>query len=370
MRKNPFYAALSLVLRNTGRSLQILKYGLIENGWVLFTDLEHEIKVFVGDQPKQPVLVDVGLFIKTGDLPAAIGAAQSLDVKDFPGEMTPGNQEVEISPKVLERLVDLLPAVSTDDSRGCLKCVLVNRRKKEAVATNGHFLLSRRLSIVPKESFLIDGISLRVAACFGGNFTRFTVCHKASGKDATGKSSTESIYLILSGDGWQLISKSLPAGEYPYYAKILPDRSKATSVLWDNALKAEICSFVEKSKPFVNPKSHLVYFTAQEGIVRNKDLSYLRNTVFTRDILALRPEQVIGVNGEILQTVLEFLQNKPVSVTVGSQMIEPIVFQGQDCLALIMPLRTGESNKGITRSELMQEEKGADDGQGEMKEAA
>jgi hypothetical protein len=72
--------------------------------------------------------------------------------------MITGNQEIEVSPKVLDGLVDLLPAVSTDDSRGCLKCVLVNRRKKEAVATNGHFLLSRRLSIVPKESFLIDKI--------------------------------------------------------------------------------------------------------------------------------------------------------------------------------------------------------------------
>ena len=370
MRKNPIYAALSLVLRNTGRSLQILKYGLIENGWLRFTDLEHSLKVFVGDQQKQPVLVDVGLFIKTGDLPAAMGAAQSLDASDFPGEMSTGQQEVEISPKVLDGLIDLLPAVSTDDSRNCLKCVLVNRRKKEGVATNGHFLLSRRLSIVPKESFLIDAITLRVATCFGVNFTRFTVCHKASGKDAAGKSATESIYLVLSGDGWQLISKALPADEFPHYFKILPDRSKATAVIWDNILKTEICSFLEKSKPFVNPKSHLVHFTCQEGIVRNKDLSYLRNSVFTRDILALKPEQVIGVNAEILQSVLEFLQDKPVSVTVGSQMIEPIVFQGQDCLALIMPLRTGESNKGITRGELMQEDKGAAGSEGEMRKAA
>src|SRR5271157_2541834 len=111
MKKNPFHSALSLVLKNTGRTLRILKYGLIENGWLRFTDLEHEIKVFVGDQPKQPVLADVGLFIKTGDLPAAIGAVQTLDAKDFPGEMSTGQQEVEISPKVLDGLVDLIPAV-------------------------------------------------------------------------------------------------------------------------------------------------------------------------------------------------------------------------------------------------------------------
>ena len=368
MRKNPIYQALSVILRNTGRALQILKFGVIENGWLRMTDLEHSLKVFVGDQPKQPVLVDVGLFIKTGDLPAAMGAAQSLDAKDFPGEMCTGQQEVEISPKVLDGLVDLLPAVSTDDSRNCLKCVLVNRRKKEAVATNGHFLLSRRLSVIPKESFLIDAISLRIADCFGGNFTRLTVCHKTSAKDAGGKSSTESIYLVLSGDGWQLISKALPADEYPYYSRILPDRSKATAVPWDNILQAEICSFVEKSKPLVNPKTHLVHFTATEGIVKNTDLSYLRNTVFIRDILALKPEQVIGVNAEILETVLQFLQDKPVSVTVGSQMIEPMVFQGQECMALIMPLRTAENgSEGINRKELLKDENGCG---GEMKKAA
>jgi hypothetical protein len=90
--KNPVFHALSIVLKNTGRSLQILKYGLVEHGWLRITDLEHELKVFVGDQRKQPVLVDVGLFIKTGDLPAAIGAAQGLDAKEFPGEISTGQQ--------------------------------------------------------------------------------------------------------------------------------------------------------------------------------------------------------------------------------------------------------------------------------------
>ena len=150
----------------------------------------------------------------------------------------------------------------------------------------------------------------------------------------------------------------------------MPDRSKATAVLWDNILEAEICSFVEKSKPFVNPRTHLVHLTAQEGIVKNENLSYLRSTLFSRSILALKLGQVIGLNAEILQSVLQFLQDKPVSVTVGNLMVDPIVFQGHDCLALIMPLRTGESGKGITRSELMQEVNDAAGSQGEMKRAA
>jgi hypothetical protein len=80
--------------------------------------------------------------------------------------------------------------------------------------------------------------------------------------------------------------------------------------------------------------------------------------VFARDILPLKPEQVIGVNAEILQSVLKYLQKEPVVVTVGEHMIQAIVFQGENCLALIMPLRTSESSAGITRAELLKDESG------------
>lgn len=354
--KNPIYQALSIILRNTGRTLQILKYGLIEHGWLRLTDLEREIKVFVGDQRKQLALVDVGLFIKTGDLPAAIGAAQSLDPKEFPGEISTGQQEVEIPPKVLHGLNELLPATSTDDSRGVLKMVLVNRKKKEAVATNGHFLLLKKLDPPLKESFLIDPISLKISACFVDNISRCTVSHKVTEKDAAGRGASEMTYLIISGDGWQLISKVPEAKEYPSYWKAIPDRSTAVAVPWDNVLKAEVDAFLEKSKAFTNQKSHLVHFTACEGIVRNRDLSYLRKTDFSKDIFALKAEDVIGIDGELFQAVLRFIGDRPISVTVGETMVNPIVFHNENFLALIMPLKAGESGAGITRAELLKNE--------------
>jgi hypothetical protein len=63
-------------------------------------------------------------------------------------------------------------------------------------------------------------------------------------------------------------------------------------------------------------------------------------------------------------------------------MINPVVFQGEDVLGLIMPLRTGESSSGITRTELMQglkektglraaaDKGGAAGSEGEMRKAA
>src|SRR5271169_6362875 len=136
MKKTPIDSALSIILRNTGRTLQILKLGLIEHGWLRMTDLDHELKVFVGDQSVEPELVDIGLLIKSQDLPAAIAATKGVDVEDFPQEVIEEYPEIQISPRVLDGLVDLIPAASTDDSRESLKHVFVNRKKREAVATD------------------------------------------------------------------------------------------------------------------------------------------------------------------------------------------------------------------------------------------
>jgi hypothetical protein len=370
--KNPFYSALSILLRNTGRTLQILKYGLIENGWLRMTDLEHEIRLSVGDYGPDPVLVDIALLIKVDDLPAAIDAAQIMDVKDFPSPMDLGHQAITISPEILEGLVDLLPAVSTDDTRGCLKTVCVSRQRKEAVATDGHVLLLKKLDLVPKESFLIDAVSLKTIACLAKYPRGLSISHRAEIKDADGKVTTNAAdFLTVSGHGWQLISKVLAVNEYPSYWKVMPSRTKATAVLWDKPLIKEVGAFLDKAKPFTNPRTRLIYLTAGEGVVKNSGISFFRKTTFARDILALGGEQVLGVNAEIMQTVLRFIGDRPVSVTVGNQMIDAVVFQGVDRLALLMPLRTMESGgSGITRSELMKDDKSkggrmteADDGE-------
>jgi hypothetical protein len=239
-----------------------------------------------------------------------------------------------------------------------LKMIFVNRKKKEAVATDGHFLLLKKLDAALKESFLIDPISLKIAACFVDNITRCTVSHRVTQKDAAGRGASDLTYLIISGDGWQLVSKVPEATEYPSYRKAIPDRSNAVAAPWDNVLKSEVDAFLEKSKAFTNPKSHLVHLTAKEGIIRYRDLSYLRKTDFSKDILTLKPEQVIGLDAELLQSVFGFIGNRPVSVTIGETMVNPIVFHGENFLALIMPLKTGESGAGITRAELLKEESG------------
>jgi hypothetical protein len=359
MKKNPIYQALSIILRNTGKSLPILKYGLIENGWLRMTDLEHEIRIYLEDYGKKPVLADIGLQLKVNDMSAAIDAAQIMNVNDFPGQIDPGQQAVNISPKVLDGLIDLLPAVSTDDSRGCLRSVFVNRKKKEAVATDGHICLVKKLSVGPMASFMIDPITLKIAECFTGNLTGLTIHHRLETKGTDGTVSTHSAdYLTLTGNGWQLVSRVLPAKDYPMYWRAIPDRSQAVSVVWDKGLIGEVSAFLDKAKPFTNPKTHLIHLIAGEGIVKNDSISFFRRTVFARDILPLKPEQVIGVNAEILQSVLKFIQDRPVAVTVGEHMINAIVFQGEDCLALVMPLRTSESSAGITRAELLKEEGG------------
>lgn len=356
MKKLPILTALSLVLKDVGTAIQILRYGIIENGWLRMTNPDRELKVFVGDQRPEPVLVDIGLILKTCDLQASIGAAKNMDPKEYPAQVIAEQPETAISPRVLDGLVDLLPATATDNSRGCLKCVFVNRKKSEAIATDGHLLLSQQLKASTKQSFLIDPVSLKIVACFEGNVTGLTIRHKES-KDAAGKSTIDCSYLWLSGNGWQLTSKVSVASEYPRYERILPDRSKSVSVIWDNALKTEVGAFIERALPFTNAKSHLVYFTAREGIVRNTDLSYFRKTDFSKQIFALQGEQVLGLNAEILRKLLRFIGDRPAAVTIGDTLIQGVVWQGDGVLALQMPLRTAEAGTAcITRKELLKEE--------------
>jgi hypothetical protein len=135
----------------------------------------------------------------------------------------------------------------------------------------------------------------------------------------------------------------------------IPDRSKAPAICWDNGLMEEVGLFLDRSKPFTNPKTRIIHLTAGEGIVKHDGISFFRRTAFARDILALGAEQVIGINVEILQKVLRFIDdNSPVSVSVGKQMIDAIVFQGEDRLAVLMPLRTAET-------ELMKDDKSKSD---------
>lgn len=45
MKKNPIFTALNLILRNTGKTLHILKCGLLKDETLRVTDLDHELDV-------------------------------------------------------------------------------------------------------------------------------------------------------------------------------------------------------------------------------------------------------------------------------------------------------------------------------------
>lgn len=104
MKRNPIDSALSILLRNTGKTLHILKLGIIENGWFRMTDLL-----------------------------AAICATKGMDVEEFPKETMAEYPETPISPMILDGLVGLLPTASNEDSRESLKYAFVNRKKREAM---------------------------------------------------------------------------------------------------------------------------------------------------------------------------------------------------------------------------------------------
>ena len=334
MKKVPNIAAMQLIQKNLGGSLPILNYGVLKNGTLRTTDLDHQLKVFTG-LPGDG-LVDIALYVK-GDLQSSINAAKNQNQADFPEEVS-NQPETALSPEVLKDLNALLPALLEIGEKYIqpLNFVCVNHTQKEAVATNGHILLLQSLKAPLKESFLIDELSIKITEIYKENVTGFSIWHKKEGK----KKIIDSTFLKISGDGWELISKVSPFSTYPQYQNVIPDRPKTSAVHWNDEQKNEVNTFLKQSLPFLEKSKHyMVYFTNSIGIAKNNDLSYIRKTDFSIPIFLLYCYEILGMNAKLLQNILKFVNDRPATVTTGRPK-DPVIWTGEDFLALQMPLLT------------------------------
>lgn len=331
MKKNPIYQALNVLFNNTRKSsLNILKLGIIEKGWLRMTDLDHELQVFVGDIPKESGLIDIKLLIETEDYPAAINSVKDISAEDFPVEI---KKEFKNIPFLnFYELADLLPGVSMDSSRACLQNIFIDGKNKKYAATDGIVFFQKNISKETKYSFMLDPLSIKIINCFNGNILKNELCN-----------TNEFDFIKVSGKGWQLISKELPSKGYPDYTRVIPDRAESKKVLWDTKLIKEMKMFLEKSIPFVNKKTYLIRFKNNKGLVINKELSFCKETTFSKDILPLEKDQMIGINAYyLLNRILKIIGNNSVSVSVGERITQIILFEGKDFLCGLMPLEIME----------------------------
>jgi hypothetical protein len=170
-----------------------------------------------------------------------------------------------------------------------------------------HPLINKRLlimlDVVPRESFLIDARSLKIAAY---NMTGLSTNQRPESKDADGKVTTNAAGLLrLTGKGWQLISRDPSVSKYPQYWKAIPDQSKVSALGQCLNQRGERVS--RKIKAIHEPKSEADSFDSRRRDCKNDGISFFRKTAFARDILTLGVDHVIGVNVEILQIMLRFI---------------------------------------------------------------
>jgi hypothetical protein len=328
-------------------SLAILNYGLLAASTLRVTDLENDLSVFVGgEHGKGPVLVDLKLYVKTGNLAAAIQAAKGQDVKDFPSKQDTGTKSWAFNPCVLDGLLELAPACHTDLSRAQLCYIHLNKEHKEAVATNGHILFLKPLSgPVPRDALLSPKI-LKVAETLGGA-AKFSIYRKQATEDAVPVD-----YVHLSGEGWELTSRVCDI-TYPSYHKVMPTYTM-TGIFW-NAERIELLqNFIKGHKEFIIKKSSLLHFCNDAIVVQNREINYLLSTEF-KALLPIKPDEVLGLSAEYLQKCLTFLNGETVRVKTGT-LIQAVTLTTNSRYAVIMPLRTHKDNNGISRKALLANE--------------
>jgi hypothetical protein len=323
-----FLKALKLLYNTNLRrsSLAILRYGVLDAGYLRVTDRDHHLTVAA---PDGTGMADIGILTATGDLRAAIAAGQYMSPADAP---VPPPFEADAVPVPIACCTGITPvagAVSTDLSHAVLAYVHINF-KGWAEATDGHRMYRQRIP-EPPVPFTIDPLTLKL-----------TDALPAPECCMVGEE-----YLFFSGDGWTLTVKR-NLDPYPDVEKIIPKLGRTRALPWGAPQYKAVKDALARYKIYWSNKLNLVKFSDNEIIIRNRDLNYYAATPLGFQAFDFGGT-VIGVNAKYLGDLLKFLGNRPADVTAGDNMISAIIFEGDGFMVLQMPLRCLDKDVKQTR---------------------
>jgi hypothetical protein len=313
-------------------SLGILRQGLLADGQLTITDIDHRLTVATPSGPA-PCLVDLALYIATGDLDAAIRAANDTATDDFPAAPKLVDA-VELPADICAGLLPVAGACALDETRDVLRHVHINHTAQRAEATDGHRCFMRDIPTAPPESFLVDPVTLRLLDQLPAA--------------SVGLLTAERLY--FAGDGWSLTAKR-PEGPYPVVQRAIPTADRTPPVEWTAPVYKSLKAWLAAAKPFLNPKTYLVYFSSTEGITRNPELNHPATARTLGAMFDLPDDMLLGMNAKYLSDTLAYIANRPAQVTAGTSGIAGVIWSGDGWLALQMPLRTHKSGV-MTRSDL------------------
>lgn len=330
MKRTPLQQALACIYPKR-TTLNILRHGLCDGDFYV-TDLDHHLKIRPDHQiPSGPHLFNLSLYIKSGNLEAAINAASEKDTNDFPvwPEL---KKETVVKGELPANLTDFIPAVSSDETRETLHFIFIN--KGETVATDGHILFLEKNGLIRDDTLFISPVAAKIFKILG--------LPKTIRKDEK--------HILFAGDNWKFVSKQYE-GEYPNYKRILPDIPVNFS--WNSADISALREFIDKSKPFF-PKTGILFFTGKYVVCKNRELSYFDK--MERAYFKFSEGRTLAFNAFRLLNVFDFLKNEQVAVYIGKDSLSACMFKQRNRQAVLMPLRTSQDNKGIPPEELLEAE--------------
>ena len=349
MKKSPELSALSVmnaVARKSSlrSSLHILRCGIIdaEGARVRVTTLDHELVLANMPIPagvKFPALFDLPLYVRTGDLPAAVSAAAAdpyLKVDEFPG-MVKGIGAC--SGRLPAGLATLIPSLAVDESRHALNLVCCNAKKGEAVATDGHTLFLRNFdNPCFEKSFLISSLALKVAECFA---------------DLPSVYVADDSRVTFKGAGWWLSYRGEEYIAFPEYKKVIPDYRKLRPVVWTAADRAAIYGYIQKVLPFYPRRDFCpMFFSETAAYVRIKSIGYSSDNDFQTSIFPVK-NKLIKFDARLFMKVIEYFGHKgkdtgDTIVQVGTNPCNVALFRSADKSrrAILMPLRVLSGTEG------------------------
>jgi DNA polymerase III sliding clamp (beta) subunit (PCNA family) len=355
---------------NNGSSLPILKNGCVRDGWLCLTNLNHYVRVQTEYQTN--TIVNSAMLLKTKDI--ALSVDSSIEEKEFPiagsGECLNGGDVP--SSIFTEDLRECVNYAATDDCRAVLMGVFFDMKRKNAVATDGHRMINKKIHFECEngtpDSFIVPSVGIKLILDFAkaGQGVGHCFLYYPKTEDAKTKEighAADPKYLIVCGARYWLQIR-LIEGRYPDYWKVLP--KKGTSVPVTDVEVASLKAAIDVLLPAANVKTAMLCFRDNEGFVGNPDVGkYWKINLgfrFTPEVTKIIPEDkeagtpettetkilTIGFNGVYLRELLGYSQGVT-KIQFNSDISAVLVFTKDKTIRLIMPLRIMNEKEGDTK---------------------
>lgn len=276
------------------------------------------LKDLAARMPEGPVSLGYdgrALAVRSGSARYKLNA---LPVDDFPPVPSMPEGGTEVSGALLSSLLSAVkPAMSTDDSRPHIACVMLDG--EVAVATDGHRLHKREGGLGLEVQVPPKGVELLGKLASDGDVTV-----------AVGQGN------LFAQQGERVVAVRLVDEAFPPYRKVIPDRGKAKQVV---TVERSALSSALKRLSYLSPQSQAVRFRVEAGTLHlatsDPDVGEGTEEVSCD---ATEASAWIGMNAKYMLDALGGAVGDEVGIRLMGEL-DPVVIECEGYEAVCMPMR-------------------------------